>query len=260
MKILTIQDMSCYGGSSLSVALPVLSRAGLETAVLPTAILSTNTSVKNAKIYDFTTEMEEILNHWINEGFVFDAIYTGYIANPKQIDIILKAKEKLLKKDGLVFVDPAIADNGALYKGLDEKIVEGMKKLCSVADYIFPNITEACLLTNQEYNDNVSIQLLLQDLYKLGAKNVILTSVSHEDKIGAVLFNAKKNIRILRTKEKKTYCGLGDLFTSSIVGSICNGTDDEIALNKACDLATQVIKKTSEDTNIRKNISFESLL
>ena len=75
-----------------------------------------------------------------------------------------------------------------------------------------------------------------------------------------MLFNAKKNIRILRTKEKKTYCGLGDLFTSSIVGSICNGIDEEIALNKACDLATQVIKKTSEDTNIRKNISFESLL
>ena len=151
-KVLSIQDISCYGQCSLTVALPILSHYGIETAILPSAILSTHTcGFTNFTVHDLTSEMPKIIDHWVTEHITFDCIYTGYIGDRKQFDIILNNKHKLLKEDGLFIVDPAMADNGKLYPGLDEFIVLGMKKMCMEADYIIPNVTEACLLTGIEY-------------------------------------------------------------------------------------------------------------
>ena len=117
--ILTIQDISCYGNCSITVALPILARFGIETAILPSAILSTHTQgFKDWTFLDLTDEMPKIIDHWWHEGIKFDAIYTGYIGNPKQFKIILDAKDKLLKEDGLFIVDPAMADHGKLYPKL----------------------------------------------------------------------------------------------------------------------------------------------
>ena len=181
MKVLSIQDISCYGQCSLTVALPILSSYGIETVILPSAVLSTHTSgFKNFTVLDLTLEMPKIINHWINEGIEFDAIYTGYIGDVRQFEYILECKDKLLKKDGLFIVDPAMADYGKLYPALNEDIVEGMKKICSVADYIIPNITEACFLTKNTYQEKYNkeyISSLVKDLKTLGAKNIILTGV-----------------------------------------------------------------------------------
>ena len=151
-KILTVQDISCYGQCSITVALPILSHYGIETAILPSAVLSTHTSgFTNFTVHDLTDEMPKIINHWIDENIRFDAIYTGYIGNKVQFDYILDNKDRLLNEGGLFIVDPAMADNGKMYYGLDEFIVLGMKKMCMQADYILPNITEACFLTGIEY-------------------------------------------------------------------------------------------------------------
>ena len=128
-KILTIQDISCYGQCSITVALPILSSYGIETAILPSAILSTHTcGFKDFTVLDLTSEMPKIINHWINEGIKFDAIYTGYIGDVRQFDYVLECKDKLLVDGGLFIVDPAMADNGKLYPALNNDIVEGMKK------------------------------------------------------------------------------------------------------------------------------------
>jgi hydroxymethylpyrimidine/phosphomethylpyrimidine kinase len=153
-KILTIQDISCYGNCSITVALPILARYGIETAILPSAILSTHTAgFKDFTFLDLTDEMPKIIDHWKKEGIEFDAIYTGYIGNPKQFGIILDAKAKLLKEGGLFIVDPAMADHGKLYPGFDEETIIGMRELVSVADYIIPNITEACFLTRNDFEE-----------------------------------------------------------------------------------------------------------
>ena len=141
-------DISCYGQCSTTVALPILSHYGIETAILPSAILSTHTSgFENFTFLDLTDEMQKIIDHWFTNHIEFDCIYTGYIGNRKQFDIILNNKHKILKDGGLFIVDPAMADNGKLYPGLDDFIVLGMRKMCMYADYIIPNVTEACFMT-----------------------------------------------------------------------------------------------------------------
>lgn len=264
-KILTIQDISCYGSCSITAALPILSAYGIETAILPSAILSTHTcGFKNFTVLDLTDEMPKIINHWIEEGIKFDAIYTGYIGNYKQFDYILECKEKLLKRDGLFIVDPAMADNGKLYPALGDDIVYGMRNICSVADYIIPNITEACFLTNKDYKENMSedeYQILLTELYQLGAKNVILTGVTDgEDSLGAMAYDGFTRTYILKEIVEKNYHGTGDIFSSIIVADILNGKNMKEALDHATDFVIDSILATINDPSHDYAVKFEDIL
>ena len=151
-RALTIQDISCFGQCSLTVALPVISACGTETCVLPSAVLSTHTSgFKDYTCLDMTDEMKKILAHWAKLDIRFDAIYTGYLATAEQIDIVKGAFGTRLKDGGLKIVDPVMGDFGKLYPAFDMDFVGAMKELCSVADVILPNVTEACLLTGKQY-------------------------------------------------------------------------------------------------------------
>lgn len=251
-KILTIQDISCYGNCSITVALPILARYGIETAILPSAILSTHTAgFKDFTFLDLTDEMPKIIDHWKKEGIEFDAIYTGYIGNPKQFGIILDAKAKLLKEGGLFIVDPAMADHGKLYPGFDEETIIGMRELVSVADYIIPNITEACFLTRndfEEIQDDNYINGLLADLYQLGAKNIILTSVSDdEDSIGVVAYDGFTKTTIMKQKEERNYHGTGDIFSSLVIANILNDMPIRENLDKATDFIINAIDITLDD-------------
>lgn len=265
MKVLSVQDISCYGQCSLTVALPILSSYGIETVILPSSILSTHTSgFKNFTVLDLTLEMPKIINHWINENIKVDAIYTGYIGDYRQFDYILACKEKILYEGGLFIVDPAMADYGKLYPALSLDIVDGMKRICSIADYIIPNITEASLLTDNEYKEEYGedyIKLLVKDLYKLGAKNIILTGVSFEKgKIGAVYYNGKSYISYFSNKIVKSYHGTGDIFSSVIVGNIMNKVDIQDNLKDAVDFIIDCILNTMDDDNHRYGVKFEELL
>ena len=264
-KILTIQDISCYGQCSITVALPILSRFGIETAILPSAILSTHTAgFKDFTVLDLTDEMPKIINHWIKENIKFDAIYTGYIGDVRQFNMILECKDKLLNENGLFIVDPAMADHGKLYPALNEDIVEGMKKICSVADYIIPNITEACFLTNIKYKENLDKDFVLklnQELYKLGAKNIILTGVGYNnDEIGATYYDGRNLIEEFGKKEEKSYHGTGDIFSSVIVAGLVNKENTNKVLKDAIDFVIESIKVTKDDSNHSYGVKFEDVL
>ena len=251
-KVLTIQDISCYGSCSTTVALPVLSAFGIETAILPSAILSTHTSgFKNFTVLDLTEEMPKIINHWIDEGIKFDAIYTGYIGDIRQFDYILECKERLLNDNGLFIVDPAMADNGKLYPALNQDIVEGMKKIVSVADYIIPNITEACFLTNTSYKeeqDDMFINELIAELYRMGAKHVILTGVMDDPySIGATSYDGMQKTTVIKEKVEQSYHGTGDIFSSIVVANILNGVDIKTNLDIATDFIIDSIYNTMDD-------------
>ena len=196
-KILTIQDISCVGQCSLTVALPILSACGLETCILPSAVLSTHTAGFSGFTFrDLTDDMPAIQAHWQKEGIKFSAIYTGYLGSLKQIGYVKNILETMGTEDCIRVVDPAMADNGQLYSIFDMEYVEGMKDLCGVADILVPNITEACFLTGTEYKevyDEAYIATLVEKLLALGAKTVVLTGVSYEaGKTGVLVYENNK--------------------------------------------------------------------
>jgi pyridoxine kinase len=264
MKILTIQDISCYGQCSTTVALPVLSSYGHETVILPSAILSTHTGgFKGFTVHDLTSEMPKIISHWKSENITFDALYTGYIGDERQFDYILDIKNNMLNEKGLFFVDPAMADHGKMYYGLGEDIVEGMRRICSCADYILPNITEASFLTNTPYKeiqDEEFIDTLLDRLYKLGAKNIILTGYEKDNQIGAIAFDGVNKVSVLKKKEEPSYHGTGDIFSSVVIGNLLNGKSLYETLDDATSFIVESIKETRKDKNHSYGVKYESIL
>lgn len=179
-RILTIQDISCVGKCSLTVALPIISAMGVETSILPTAVLSTHTMFQNFTYKDLTDQVTPITNHWKNEKIEFAALYTGYLGSFEQIDLMKKLFNDFKTEDNIAFVDPAMADNGKLYPAFDEAFAKHMATLCGKADIIVPNITEACFMTGTEYKetyDEAYVKDLLQKLTALGAKISVLTGV-----------------------------------------------------------------------------------
>ncbi|MBP3729442.1 MAG: bifunctional hydroxymethylpyrimidine kinase/phosphomethylpyrimidine kinase, partial [Lachnospiraceae bacterium] len=180
-RILTIQDISCFGKCSITVALPVISSMGVETTILPTAVLSTHTMFQGFTVKDLTDQLLPICQHWKKEGIHFDAIYTGYLGSAEEIEITKTIFREFKSPDTLIFIDPVMADNGKMYPAFDETYAALNAGLCGEADIIVPNITEACFMTGMEYKeeyDEAYILELLSRLAKLGAKTVVLTGVS----------------------------------------------------------------------------------
>ena len=258
-KILTIQDISCVGQCSLTVALPILSACGIETAILPSAVLSTHTAG-----FSGYTDMPKIKNHWVKENIKFKAIYTGYLGSEKQIDYIIDIVNSTLEDNGLFIVDPAMADNGKLYPGFDENYVKAMVKLCKNANYIIPNITEACFLTNIEYKETYDKQYILSiinALNSLGINNVILTGVSYkEGKTGIVVYENNEYSYYEHEKLPNSCHGTGDIYASSFVGSMVRGKTAFESAKIAGNYTVDCIRATKDEPNHWYGAKFEPLL
>ncbi len=264
-RILTIQDLSCVGQCSLTVALPILSACGLETAVLPSALLSTHTAkcFEGFTFMDLTDEFPDIMTHWNDRAISFSGMLTGYLGNEKQIDYIRSMAENLLV-NGPLIVDPAMADNGSLYTGFDTRYVAKMRELVSVADYILPNITEACLLTNIPYKDTYDrqyIQKLMDALHALGAKKIILTGVSFsKSTCGAAVFEGETVKYYEHKRVAQNFHGTGDIFSAVFAGAILQRQDAFTAAAKAADFVVMSMENTIGDTSHEYGVKFEPFL
>lgn len=263
-KVLTIQDISCYGSCSTTVALALLPSFGFETVILPSAILSTHTSgFKNFTVLDLTSEMPKIVNHWRSEGIRFDAIYTGYIGDARQFDIILDIKKNMLNDGGIFFCDPAMADYGKLYPALDLSIVDGMKRLAKEADILIPNITEASFLTDTPYKDDFSeeeIEVMARKLLALGSKAVIISGVKDEKMIGAKYFDNKMVCSYYQNKREKSYHGTGDLFSSIVLAYILKNEKMPKVLEKSTEFIVKAIDNTIGDETHNYAPKYEEIL
>ncbi len=266
-KIVSIQDISCYGQCSLTVALPVLSARGVETAILPSGILSTHTGgFTGFTVLDLTDEMPKIVDHWIKEGIQFDAIYTGYIGDTRQFDLINEKKSQILKPDGMLIVDPAMADHGKLYPALNEDIVEGMRKIVRSADLILPNLTEACFLLDREYKEHFTREEVLEMLHALasmGAQQVVITGVSFmEGKLGAIALDSMTDslTEYYAEEQPKSYHGTGDIFSSVFIADWLNGKSMYECLEDSCEFIVKCIKKTMPHEDHGYGVMFESVL
>lgn len=252
-RIVTIQDISCVGKCSLTVALPIISAMGVEAAILPTAVLSTHTAFKGFTCKDLSDQIEPITKHWLDEKIGFDAIYTGYLASFEQIDAMKKLISEFKTPSNFVFVDPAMGDGGKLYPAFDEAFAKKMATLCAHADIIVPNITEACFMTGAEYKENYDesyIKALLKKLSELGAKVSILTGVSFENgKTGVMGYDKEKDETYYYSHEKlsSSYHGTGDVFSSACVGALTRGLDWKKAIEIAAEYTAESIRLTMQD-------------
>ena len=253
--ILSVQDISCVGQCSLTVALPIISACGIETAILPGALLSNHTASKftGFTFNDLTNEMPKILERWLKEKISFDAFYTGYVTKI-QIPYIIEIMEKTSKPNAIRIIDPAMGDNGVLYSGFDKDFPKEMAKLCKGADYILPNLTEASFLLGVPYvgenYDKAYIEKISRDLIKLGCKNVVMTGISFEkDKLGISVYKSETDSFEYYFTEKINvfFHGTGDVFSSAFTGAILRGKTAIEAATIAADFVVDSIKKTLDD-------------
>ncbi|MBR0040584.1 MAG: pyridoxamine kinase [Oscillospiraceae bacterium] len=264
-KILTIQDISCVGQCSLTVALPILSAAGIETCILPSAVLSTHTAgFSGFTVRDLTEDIPAIAAHWRKEKIAFDAVYTGYLGSTEQIAYVQDIFDTLQKPGALTIVDPAMADNGKLYPAFDQAYVEAMKTLAFGADVILPNITEACFLTGMEYRESYDesyIAALLDRLTAAGAKTIVLTGVGYApDKTGVVVRESGVTRYYEHKKIAKGCHGTGDVYASAFVGALENGFSSYDAAVLAADYTVRCIELTQGDPEHWYGVKFELAL
>lgn len=263
-KILSVQDISCVGQCSLTVALPILSACGLETAILPSAVLSTHTCGFTGYTFrDLTEDIPAIRAHWEKEGIRFAAIYTGYLGSTLQISYV----KDLFRSPvcaGLKIVDPAMADGGKLYPAFDMEFVREMAGLCAEADIVIPNITEAAFLSGMEYRedyDEVYILELCEALCAKGIKTVVLTGVGYrQGKTGVAVY--EKGVYSYYEHEKKTQgChGTGDVYASAFVGKLLQGSSLYDAAKAAADFTLRCIELTAGDPEHSYGVKFELAL
>ena len=264
-RILTIQDISCVGQCSLTVALPIISACGIETSVLPSAVLSTHTmGFTGFTFRDLTDDMPDICAHWKKEGITFDGIYTGYLGSAKQIEYVKNIIANTAAEGCLTVIDPAMADNGKLYPAFDEAYVTEMKKLCADADYLLPNITEACFLADMEYRteyDAEYIDELVEKLCALGAKNVILTGVSYKEGSTGVLVFENGNSEYYEHRQiAGGIHGTGDIYASAFVGAKLRGKTAFEAAKIAADYVVECILESKNDPDHTYGARFEPVL
>ena len=267
-RIVTIQDISCIGKCSLTVALPIISAMGVETAVVPTAVLSTHTAFKGFTFRNLTEDILPIAEHWKKEQIEFDAIYTGYLGSFEQLKIVLQFFDEFKQDRNVIFVDPVMADNGKLYPGFTEEFAFEMAKLCGNADVIVPNLTEASFMlgipyAGSGYNEDYIKDILIR-LSGLGAKKVVLTGVSFEkDKLGIMSYNSETEqfFKYFNDKLPVSFHGTGDIFASTCVGALMNEFSLEDSLKIAVDYTVESIKASMKDKKHRwYGVNFEEAI
>ena len=268
-RVAAIHDISGFGKCSLTVALPIISAAGIEVSVLPTAVLSTHTGGFTGFTYrDLTEDMRPITEHWKSLDIHFDAIYTGFLGSFEQLDLVAYFFETFKTKGNLVLVDPVMADNGELYSIFSPEFAMGMRKVCEKADIIVPNLTEAALLIGESYRPGPYSQSYIEDMMKklsaIGPQKIVLTGVYfNEEDLGAAAYDAGSGETAYYFEKRVPgyYHGTGDVFGSALLAAILNG----FSLKESAAIATRFtvssIRKTAQaGTDIRYGVNFEQTI
>lgn len=262
-RILTVQDISCLGQCSLTVALPIISACGVEACVLPSALLSTHTGgFTGYTCLDLTDEMRKIIAHFKSLDARFDAVYTGYLADSGQMDVVRSIMREGLSN--ILIVDPVMGDNGKLYPAFDMNFVDAMRSLCCEADIILPNITEASLLTGAEYKESYDekyIRELAEGILKLGVKTVVMTGVSYDESSTGVAVCSKDSYFYYPHRRISKNChGTGDIYASTFTGALMRGKSVNESAVIAADYTLDCIECTVDDPSHWYGVKFEKCL
>ena len=266
-RIITIQDISCVGKCSLTAALPIISAAGVEASVLPTALLSTHTAFPKFTFRDLTEEFAPITQTFQELGIGFDAIYTGYLGSFAQLELVEKFILDFKTEHTAVLIDPVMGDHGQLYRGFTPEFAQCMAQLCSKADLILPNMTEASFMLQRPYCEDYTeadIQELLRRLTDLGPKRAALTGISFSPKqIGVYCYDRETDAfsGYFNDRLPGSYHGTGDVFASAVVGACTRGLSLPDALALAVDFTLDCIRCTIADPERRDySVNFEQAI
>ena len=254
-RALAVHDLSGVGKCSLTVVLPVLSAAGVECAALPTAVLSTHTGGSGPVVCrDLTEEMLPFARHWLRERVTFDAVYTGYLSSPEQIQVVKDLFRMFRTGSGsrpLMLVDPVMGDNGRLYSLYTPEMARRMAELCAQADVIVPNLTEAAILLGREYRPSVNREEaaeLMRALARLGPRQVVLTGVGFGvGRVGAACYDAGIGWVgfVLQEEIPGHFHGTGDLFASVLLAGLLHGKSLEASVRIAVNFTAESVRRTA---------------
>ncbi|OXS25216.1 MAG: pyridoxal kinase [Acetobacterium sp. MES1] len=253
-RVAAIHDISCVGRCSLTVALPIISAAGFDTSVLPTAVLSTHTGGFTDFTYrDLTADIRPISDHWQSLKLEFDALYSGFLGSFEQIDLVASLFDRFRTETNLILVDPVMADHGELYSIYTPEMAKGMTTLCAKADIIVPNLTEAALLLDEPYigedYDQNYVEGLLLRLSQLGSPKVVVTGISFDpSKLGAATYDAKSRTfdYVFNDRVADYFHGTGDIFGSTLLAGLLSDFNLQEATQIAVDYTRECILKTVE--------------
>ncbi len=268
-RVLAIHDISCIGRCSLTVALPILCSGGLDTGVLPTAILSTHTGDFQGYTYhDLTEDIPSILSHWKSLNIHFDALYSGFLGSYAQIGLVEKLMDDFHDTGTLRLVDPVMADHGRLYATYTKEMAGGMHRLCRKADIIVPNMTEACILLNRPFQtDGFSQQEtedMLRRLAELGPRQVVLTGVTlQKHQLGAAAYDAQSNeiSYAFAPRFEGIFHGTGDVFASALLCGLMHQKSLADSARLAVNFTHRCIAYTvASDQERRYGVRFEAAL
>ncbi|QNO17569.1 pyridoxamine kinase [Caproicibacterium amylolyticum] len=253
-RVAAIHDLSGFGKCSLSIILPVLSSMGHEVCCVPTAVLSSHTGgLPDVTVRDLTPEMHGFLRQWEALQIPFDGIYTGFLGSAEQLQVVHEFIKTFRKKDTLVMVDPAMADNGRLYRTYTPEMAAGTEVLCMEADMIVPNITETCLLLHEPYREGPYTRGWVEDalhrLTDLGPHIAVITGIWFSPELlGAAGYDRTTGevSYALSARVQGSYHGTGDLFASVLLGALLDGVSMRNALQLAVDFTANTIRRTRE--------------
>ena len=261
-RILTIQDISCVGQCSMTVALPILSACGNETCILPTALLSTHTGgFGKPTVVHFDSELDALWRHWNENGITFDAILTGYLGTVEAVRTAGKIMDTLLAPDGITIVDPAMADHGKIYSGLTEEYVREMERLCHRADIILPNVTEAAIFSGISYQETLTEEYVAAMLTALNHPCIVLTGTGYREKeTGVTIYEGTKQILHTHPKIGKGFHGTGDMFAAAFAGALMSGQPIADSVRIAADFVCRAIEITVKQPAHWYGVKFEQAI
>lgn len=274
-RIAAIHDLSCFGRCATTVISPALSAMGCQVIPVPTALLSSHTGgFTDMYFKDLSEDMCSISDHFERLGLKFDAIYTGFLGSERQIDIVLDFIKKFSTENTLIFVDPVMGDDGVLYSTYNDELCRRMRELCSVADIITPNLTEACFLSDTEYTDTSDMSdaeafafadMLRTRLAALTKGKIVITGIPHRDNMFGTYSHAEgeseRGSMYSVRRISKSYPGTGDLFACVLLGALLGGDDESSAIRFASEYISRVMEYTSQfDTPEREGVAFEHFM
>lgn len=264
-RIASIQDFSCIGSCSQTIALPVLSAMGVECVALPTALLSAHTAFDGFVSLDLTPQLPAIMAHWRAMHLRFDAVYTGYLASAEQVGLVGALLDGMDERPALTLIDPVMGDNGALYAGFSDAFPQAMRALCGRADVLTPNVTEACLLTGTAYSpvqDAAQTRLLLERLLELGCRAAVLTGLRVDGDMAVAALQRDGTGTLVRTSYiPEVFHGTGDLFASTCAGALVQGAPLERAVRLAADYVALTLRRTVQAPDRRwYGVNFQETL
>lgn len=255
-RVAAIHDLSGYGKASLTVVIPTLSAMGIQVCPLPTALLSTHTGISGSTFLDLTAEMRKIIAHWKSLNLAFDAIYSGFLGSPEQVDVVLDFIKDFSKNKPLVLVDPVLGDDGALYSTMNNEMVEKMRELVKMANVVTPNLTEAALLTGRKFDSFMTLRDLeecARKISSLGPRYVVITSAYRVNEYykegGMAIFDKMQDACQFVTYRQLSgnFSGTGDLFASVLLGDLLQDGKLMYATARASQFVSLVLKLTLEE-------------